>query len=104
MEIYFNIPYSDLGSSRSTIKVIKENKLSILPVPKINKLQTFNKCWIESKLITNWESMKRITIQLSQLNQLRINLIQNKRLIQGLFKYTMVYEYSTVCTTSKIII
>mgnify|MGYP001199050643 FL=1 len=47
--------------------------------------------------------MKRITIQLSQLHQLRINLIQNKRLIQGLFKYTMVYEYSTVCTTSKII-
>ena len=45
--------------------------------------------------------MKRITIQLSQLHQLRINLIQNKRLIQGLFKYTMVYEYSTVCTTSK---
>jgi len=101
MEIYLNIPYSDLGSSRSTIKVIKENKLSILP--KIKKLQTFNKCWIESKLITNWESMKRITIQLSQLHQLRINLIQNKRLIQGLFKYTMVYEYSTVCTTSKII-
>ena len=55
MEIYFNIPYSDLGSSRSTIKVIKENKLSILPVPvpKIKKLQTFNKCLIESKLITN---------------------------------------------------
>ena len=42
MEIYLNIPYSDLGSSRSTIKVIKENKLSILP--KIKKLQTFNKC------------------------------------------------------------
>ena len=47
--------------------------------------------------------MKRITIQLSQLHQLRINLIQNKRLIQGLFKYTMVYQYTTVCTTSKII-
>ena len=83
------------------IKVIKENKLSILP--KIKKLQTFNKFWIESKLITNWESMKIITIQLSQLHLLRIDLIQSKRLIQGLFKYTMVYEYSTVCTTSKII-
>ena len=47
--------------------------------------------------------MKRITVQLSQLHQLRINIIQNKRLIQGLFKYTMVYEETTVCTTSKII-
>ena len=46
MEIYFNIPYSDLGSSRSTIKVIKENKLSILPVPKIKSY----------KLLTNVES------------------------------------------------
>ena len=47
--------------------------------------------------------MKIITIQLSQLHLLRIDLIQSKRLIQGLFKYTMVYEYTKVCTTSKII-
>ena len=47
MEIYLNIPYSNLGSSRSTIKVIKENKLSILPV----------QYGTENKKVTNFQQM-----------------------------------------------
>ena len=42
--------------------------------------------------------MKRINVELSQL---RINLIQYKGLIKVLFKYTIVYQYTTVCITSK---